>query len=295
MERWHTKTSLKRRRRATCLNWLRAGSCSAHHMDNLIHSELRWPFCECERLHVENKALSTWQSSLSICLQVNGVPVEAIHPLLFARQRWVVLMVEVVAACSVCQYSNPPPVPFVRTMKWLSVCDIHRRDVLQSKWPHFVGDSCFMASTGHFHAKDSYLCGSQWCARRAAGCWGEGLCGGRQWWHRAHRHSLQCWGMPQKGLSNWWCRLSKFVERGHLKWTLTVCAELCFGWAGGVVRLWALRGAGLHRRWQRYHQTPHSQKPALAATAAPTSLWKQWVRLLVSLKILTSPLFQKHE
>lgn len=41
---------------------------------------------------------------------MNGVPVEAVHPLLFARQRWVTLMVEVVAACSVCQYSDPPPV-----------------------------------------------------------------------------------------------------------------------------------------------------------------------------------------
>ncbi|XP_075906731.1 uncharacterized protein LOC142904490 [Nelusetta ayraudi] len=38
--------------------------------------------------------------------EVNGVPVEAVHPLLFARQRWVVLMVEVVAACSVYKASH---------------------------------------------------------------------------------------------------------------------------------------------------------------------------------------------
>lgn len=37
-------------------------------------------------------------------LQVNGVPVEMVHATLFSRQSWVVLMVDMMAACSVCQY-----------------------------------------------------------------------------------------------------------------------------------------------------------------------------------------------
>lgn len=35
--------------------------------------------------------------------QVNGVPVEVVHATLFLRQSWVVLMVDVVAACSMGQ------------------------------------------------------------------------------------------------------------------------------------------------------------------------------------------------
>lgn len=33
-------------------------------------------------------------------LQVNGVPVEVVHATLFSRQSWLVLMVDMVAACS---------------------------------------------------------------------------------------------------------------------------------------------------------------------------------------------------
>lgn len=36
--------------------------------------------------------------------QVNGVPVEVVHATLFSRQSWIVLMVDLVAACSMCQY-----------------------------------------------------------------------------------------------------------------------------------------------------------------------------------------------
>ncbi|KAF3837102.1 hypothetical protein F7725_004566 [Dissostichus mawsoni] len=39
-------------------------------------------------------------------LQVNGVPVEAVHATIFSRQSWVVLMVDLVAACSMGQYLN---------------------------------------------------------------------------------------------------------------------------------------------------------------------------------------------
>lgn len=39
-------------------------------------------------------------------LQVSGVPVEVVHATLFSRQSWVVLMVDLVAACSMCQYYN---------------------------------------------------------------------------------------------------------------------------------------------------------------------------------------------
>ncbi|KAF3837111.1 hypothetical protein F7725_004575 [Dissostichus mawsoni] len=39
-------------------------------------------------------------------LQINGVPVEAVHATIFSRQSWVVLMVDLVAACSMGQYLN---------------------------------------------------------------------------------------------------------------------------------------------------------------------------------------------
>ncbi|KAF3837106.1 hypothetical protein F7725_004570 [Dissostichus mawsoni] len=42
----------------------------------------------------------------SFSTEVNGVPVEAVHATLFSRQRWVVLMVDLVAACSMRQYYN---------------------------------------------------------------------------------------------------------------------------------------------------------------------------------------------
>lgn len=36
--------------------------------------------------------------------QVNGVPVEVVHAVLFSRQSWVVLVVDLLAACSMRQY-----------------------------------------------------------------------------------------------------------------------------------------------------------------------------------------------
>jgi len=40
------------------------------------------------------------QGLSSISLQVNDVPVEVVHATVFSRQSWVVLMVDLVAVCS---------------------------------------------------------------------------------------------------------------------------------------------------------------------------------------------------
>lgn len=38
--------------------------------------------------------------------QVNGVPVEVVYVTIYSRQSWLVLMVDLVAACSMGQYYN---------------------------------------------------------------------------------------------------------------------------------------------------------------------------------------------
>ncbi|KAK5893486.1 hypothetical protein CgunFtcFv8_006355 [Champsocephalus gunnari] len=43
---------------------------------------------------------ATYGQPDSFCTEVNSVPVEAAHVTLFSRQHWVVLMVDLVAACS---------------------------------------------------------------------------------------------------------------------------------------------------------------------------------------------------
>lgn len=43
-------------------------------------------------------------SNFVFFFQVNGVPVEVVHAVLFSRQSWVVLVVDLLAACSMRQY-----------------------------------------------------------------------------------------------------------------------------------------------------------------------------------------------
>lgn len=44
------------------------------------------------------------KTSNFVFFQVNGVPVEVVHAVLFSRQSWVVLVVDLLAACSMRQY-----------------------------------------------------------------------------------------------------------------------------------------------------------------------------------------------
>lgn len=40
------------------------------------------------------------------CQQVNGVPVESVHAILFSRQGWIIIIVDLLAACSTREYHH---------------------------------------------------------------------------------------------------------------------------------------------------------------------------------------------